>query len=63
MSLFGKVKAMFGLKEKTPCTKSAVDPAISRAIQRNEIASERAQAALEDLKMSDTMRNIAGRMK
>ena len=34
-----------------------------RALQRNEMASVKAREALEDLRMTETLRSIAGRMQ
>ena len=60
MSLKERLAAMFGLK--TQCKETKVDPALSRAIQRNEQASVKAQAALERLRMSETLSSIARKM-
>lgn len=62
MSLIGKVKAMFGLQPAMKPKQDMLGPDMSKAIQRNEAAGARAIAALEELKMSNTLRDIAGKM-
>lgn len=66
MAILERLKAMFGRKVAVscdPCSNSSrVSPDISRAVQRNEQASARAQQALESLRMADTLRDIAGKM-
>ena len=61
MNLIEKVKAMLGITPKA--TRGYGSPDVSRALQRNEIAQQNARRALESIKMSDTMRDIAGKMK
>lgn len=63
MSLLGKVKNMFGFSSKIEHKPDPIRGDLTRAVQRNERASQAAQEALEQMKMSDTMRQIAGKMK
>lgn len=61
MSLLERLKEMMGL---TPKPKpDYVGPEVSRAVQRNEQASVKVREALKELKMADTLRDIAGKMK
>ena len=50
---------MLGFHKKEP---DFLATDVSRAVQRNEAASDAARRALEDLKQSDVMRQIAGKM-
>lgn len=55
---------MLGFNSKSKA--NYVGPDVSRAVQRNEMANESARRALEGLKgdgMSETLREIAGKMK
>lgn len=61
MSLIKKVKLMFGLQPKVVTERIAPD--ISKAVQRNEAAGQRAQQALEEFRMSNTLRDVVGKMK
>lgn len=55
-----RIMQLFGL---TPRHKpDPIKADIGRALQRNEMASQKAREALEDLRMSETLRQIAGRM-
>ncbi len=65
MSLLEKARAMFGLGKKGRESRlnDPLSVDISVAVQRNERASENARRALEDLRMSDTLAHIAGKMK
>ena len=40
-----------------------IGPDISKAVQRNEQAATEARRALEELRYSDTMRKVAGKMQ
>jgi hypothetical protein len=61
MSLLERLKTMLGFGSKP--TPNYIGPDVSRAIQRNEAASDNARRALEQLRMSDTLRDITGKMK
>ena len=64
MSLLEKVKEMLGFghhRAKPKC--DYIGPDVSRAVQRNEQAGENARKVLEEIKMTGTMRQIAGKMK
>ena len=65
MSLIEKVKEMlgFGQSKATKLKSDYIGPDVSRAVQRNEQASENARQALQELKMTGTVRQIAGKMK
>ena len=52
---------MLGIANK--CRTGYASPDVSRALQRNEIAQQNARQALESIKMSDTLKTIAGKMK
>ena len=63
MTFIERVKSMFGLHSSL---KSAPVADVGRAIQRNDIAQEKAREALEDFKrsnMTDTVKVIARKMK
>lgn len=64
MSLIEKVFGMLGFhtKAKAKDVSCYVGPDVARAVQRNEAAGDRARRALEELKMSDTVRDIVGKM-
>lgn len=68
MSLITKVKDMLGFTHKPrngKATQDYIGPEMSRAVERNELASVRAREALQDLKrheMLDTVRQISGKM-
>ena len=61
MSLFGKVREMLGFHPK-PKAADFVAVDVSRAVQRNEQSAERMRKALEEIKMTDTMRELVGKM-
>jgi hypothetical protein len=65
MSLLGRFLDMLGFSGKPK--PNYVGPEISRAVQRNDMASDKARRVLEDIKrnggMSDTIKDIAGKMK
>lgn len=53
-----------GLLSRQP-KRDFIAPDISKALQRNELAGERARAALEDLnrdRMGETIRGIVGKL-
>lgn len=52
----------FHTKAKAKDVSCYVGPDVARAVQRNEAAGDRARRALEELKMSDTVRDIVGKM-
>lgn len=68
--LFEKVKAMLGIRsaryEKPVSSRDHMAVDLSRALQRNERASQEAREALEEVlnrdKMADTFRDIVGKM-
>lgn len=60
MSLTDKVKTMLGFTSKTKA--DYIGPDVSRAVQRNEMASINARRALEEMKMIDTVKDISGKM-
>ena len=67
MSLFGKVKTMlFGTRrqeEKPSGSRDHISVDVSIALQRNERAGEKARAALEEMKMRDTLEALTGKMQ
>lgn len=60
MAIFGRLKAMF---TRSRPKQDAIKADYGRALQRNEMASQKAREALEDLKMAETLRQITGRMQ
>jgi len=62
MGLVERVKGMLGFQTKAKAKCDYIGPDISKAVQRNEAAGERTRLALEHIKMSDTMRDIVGKM-
>lgn len=60
MTLRERFMLLFG--RKTEHKPDPIKADYGRALQRNEIASANAREALEDLRMTETMRSIAGRM-
>jgi hypothetical protein len=61
MTLFERFMEMLGFQLK-PKSHDYLATDVSRAVERNEAASDRARRALENLKQSDVMREIAGKM-
>jgi hypothetical protein len=64
MSLLGKVAEMLGFQTKPKV--DYIGPDLSKALQRNEMASVRAREALEELKrdtMTQAIQSISGKMK
>lgn len=53
---------MLGFHTKTAKEQSYIGPDVSKAVQRNEASSERLRRTIEDIKMADTLRDIAGKM-
>lgn len=62
MSLLGKVKNMLGIGQPKVKKADYIAPDLSQALQRNEMASERARQALHDFRMSGTVADIARKM-
>ena len=70
MSLLGRVKDMLGFRsapryEKPSGTRDVISRDVSVALQRQEMASERARAVLEEIKrdrMAETFKGIVGKM-
>lgn len=64
MNLIQRVKTMLGLSPRIKAKEqSYIGPDVSKAVQRNEMASERVRQTLENIKMADTLADIAGKMQ
>lgn len=62
MTLISKVKTMFGITPK-PKPLDTISADVKNAVQRNETASNRVREALEEYRMTDTIRNVTGRIR
>ena len=59
MSILGKVKSML----TKPCRdKDNISLKVDEALKQNEEAAEKAREALQEYRMAETIRNIAGKM-
>lgn len=57
-----RIAEMLGFTFSSNKPKDFLGTDVSRAVERNEAASDRARRALEDLKQTDVMREIARKM-
>jgi hypothetical protein len=62
MTFFEKVREMLGLGNKPKSASAYIGPDVSKAVQRNEQSNAEARRELEKLKITHTIRNIAGKM-
>jgi hypothetical protein len=62
--MFERLLQMLGLSPKPKYKNASIGPNdVSRAIQRNEAASTEARRELEKIRMTESLRDIAGKIK
>ena len=62
LQVIKRIAEMLGFTFSSNKPKDFLATDVSRAVQRNEAAGDKARRALEDLKQTDVMRELAGKM-